>query len=95
MDDFLRRHYPHQVKGSKFGYFLSARVTSSPVFCCRVYSTPFGLKLQEGVSIRGETVLYWAVELLPHPFRPGIRRASSLKEGAKAPSQRGLPPEGG
>ena len=22
--DFLRRHYPHQVKGSKFGYFLSA-----------------------------------------------------------------------
>ena len=23
-DDFLRRHYPHQVIGSKFGYFLSA-----------------------------------------------------------------------
>ena len=31
--DFLRRHYPHQVKGSKFGYFLSACFTSSPVFC--------------------------------------------------------------
>ena len=30
--DFLRRHYPHQVKGSKFGYFLSACFTSSPVF---------------------------------------------------------------
>ena len=23
-NDFLRRHYPHQVKGSKFTYFLSA-----------------------------------------------------------------------
>ena len=22
--DFLRRHYPYQVKGSKFDYFLSA-----------------------------------------------------------------------
>ena len=31
-NDFLRRHYPHQVKGSKFGYFLSACNTSSPVF---------------------------------------------------------------
>ena len=31
-DDFLRRHYPHQVKGSKLGYFLSACFTSSPVF---------------------------------------------------------------
>ena len=30
--DFLRRHYPHQVKGSKFDYFLSACFTSSPVF---------------------------------------------------------------
>ena len=30
--DFLRRHYPHQVIGSKFGYFLSACHTSSPVF---------------------------------------------------------------
>jgi len=29
--DFLRRHYPHQVKGSKFDDFLSARNTSSPV----------------------------------------------------------------
>ena len=29
---FLRRHYPHQVKGSKFDYFLSACFTSSPVF---------------------------------------------------------------
>ena len=33
-NDFLRRHYPHQVKGSKFGYFLSACSTSSPVFVC-------------------------------------------------------------
>ena len=32
MSDFLRRHYPYQVKGSKFGYFLSACFTSSPVF---------------------------------------------------------------
>ena len=30
--DFLRRHYPYQVKGSKLGYFLSACFTSSPVF---------------------------------------------------------------
>lgn len=28
---FLRRHYPHQVKGSKFNHFLSACFTSSPV----------------------------------------------------------------
>lgn len=28
--DFLRQHYPHQVKGSKFDDFLSARFTSSP-----------------------------------------------------------------
>ena len=34
--DFLRRHYPHQVKGSKFGYFLSACSTSSPV-CISVF----------------------------------------------------------
>ena len=33
--DFLRRHYPHQVKGSKFDYFLSACYTSSPVFICK------------------------------------------------------------
>ena len=32
--DFLRRHHPHQVKGSKFGHFLSACFTSSPVFDC-------------------------------------------------------------
>ena len=31
-NDFLRRHYPHQVKGSKVGSFLSACITSSPVF---------------------------------------------------------------
>ena len=38
--DFLRRHYPHQVKGSKFDYFLSACFTSSPVFVCWVYYIP-------------------------------------------------------
>ena len=31
-NDFLRRHYPHQVKGSKVDSFLSACITSSPVF---------------------------------------------------------------
>ena len=30
--DFLRRHYPYQVKGSKLDYFFSACLTSSPVF---------------------------------------------------------------
>ena len=29
---FLRWHYPNQVYGSKFDYFLSARSTSSPLF---------------------------------------------------------------
>ena len=29
--DFLRRHYPHQVKGSKFDYFLSACL-QAPLF---------------------------------------------------------------
>ncbi len=37
--DFLRRHYPYQVKGSKFDYFFSARLTSSPVFICFYYYT--------------------------------------------------------
>jgi len=37
--DFLRRHYPHQVKGSKFDYFLSACFTSSPVFVYWLYYT--------------------------------------------------------
>jgi len=36
--DFLRRHYPYQVKGSKLGYFLSACFTSSPVFTCIYYT---------------------------------------------------------
>ena len=57
-DDFLRRHYPHQVKGSKFEHFLSARMTSSPVFCCREYSTPIVPKLQEAVSFCSASVLY-------------------------------------
>ena len=39
--DFLRRHYPHQVIGSKFGYFLSACYTSSPVFIFLVLYTQF------------------------------------------------------
>ena len=39
--DFLRRHYPHQVKGSKFGHFLSACITSSPVFISTVIIHPF------------------------------------------------------
>lgn len=30
--DFLRRHYPHQVKGSKFDYFLSACIYKLPCF---------------------------------------------------------------
>ena len=29
-NDFLRRHYPHQVKGSKFVYFLSACLYKLP-----------------------------------------------------------------
>jgi len=31
-DDFLRRHYPHQVKGSKLTYFLSAREHELPCY---------------------------------------------------------------
>ena len=38
-DDFLRRHYPHQVKGRSLQYFLSARCTSSPVFDSSVFYT--------------------------------------------------------
>lgn len=30
--DFLRRHYPHQVEGSKFDYFLSACLYKLPCF---------------------------------------------------------------
>ena len=31
-NDFLRRHYPHQVKGSKFEHFLSACYIQAPLF---------------------------------------------------------------
>ena len=34
--DFLRRHYPHQVKGSKFDYFLSACCHKLPCFYLRI-----------------------------------------------------------
>ena len=53
-DDFLRRHYPHQVKGSKFGYFLSACSTSSPVFVCWAYYTaPFDF-VQLGIRTKSD-----------------------------------------
>ena len=37
--DFLRRHYPHQVKGSKFGYFLSACIYKLPCIYLYFYYT--------------------------------------------------------
>ena len=46
--DFLRRHYPHQVKGSKFGYFLSACFTSSPVFDCDCILHPLRTNCKRG-----------------------------------------------
>ena len=46
--DFLRRHYPHQVKGSKFGYFLSACFTSSPVFDCDCLLHPLRTNCKRG-----------------------------------------------
>ena len=39
--DFLRRHYPHQVKGSKFAHFLSAR-QRAPLFFVRLIITHLG-----------------------------------------------------
>ena len=45
--DFLRRHYPHQVKGSKFDYFLSACKHKLPCFYfVRYYTTTF-VKIQD------------------------------------------------
>lgn len=46
--DFLRRHYPHQVKGSKFRYFLSACFTSSPVFDCDCILHPLRTNCKRG-----------------------------------------------
>ena len=46
--DFLRRHYPHQVKGSKFGHFLSACFTSSPVFDCDCILHPLRTNCKRG-----------------------------------------------
>ena len=37
--DLLRRHYPHQVKGSKFGYFLSACIYKLPCIYLSFYYT--------------------------------------------------------
>ena len=37
VDDFLRRHYPHQVKGSKVCPSSQPVSTSSPVFSSRLY----------------------------------------------------------
>ena len=44
--DFLRRHYPHQVIGSKFGYFLSARVYKLPCIYFVYDCTPFAGGIQ-------------------------------------------------
>ena len=44
--DFLRRHYPHQVIGSKFGYFLSACVYKLPCIYFVYDCTPFSVEIQ-------------------------------------------------
>ena len=44
--DFLRRHYPNQVKGSKFDYFLSACSYKLPCIYFVQYYTPTFLKIQ-------------------------------------------------
>jgi len=44
--DFLRRHYPHQVIGSKFGYFLSACVYKLPCIYFSYDCTPFSVGMQ-------------------------------------------------
>ena len=45
-NDFLRRHYPHQVIGSKFGYFLSACKHKLPCIYSVKYYTPKFVKIQ-------------------------------------------------
>ena len=45
--DFLRRHYPHQVIGSKFGYFLSACTYKLPCIYSALYFTLVSVKMQE------------------------------------------------
>ena len=44
--DFLRRHYPHQVIGSKFGYFLSACINKLPCIYFSYDCTPFSVEIQ-------------------------------------------------
>ena len=44
--DFLRRHYPHQVIGSKFGYFLSACINKLPCIYFTYDCTPFAVEIQ-------------------------------------------------
>ena len=45
--DFLRRHYPHQVIGSKLDDFLSARKYKLPCFWFRWHYTSVSCKKQE------------------------------------------------
>ena len=40
--DFLRRHYPYQVIGSKFDYFLSACKHKLPCICSQIIIHPLG-----------------------------------------------------
>ena len=44
--DFLRRHYPHQVIGSKLGYFLSACIYKLPCIYFSYDCTPFAVGMQ-------------------------------------------------
>ena len=45
-NDFLRRHYPHQVKGRSWRTSSQPACTSSPVFICRAYYTPVFTQMQ-------------------------------------------------
>jgi len=58
---FLRRHYPHPVKGSKFTYFLSARLTSSPVFVYIMIVLLFSAKRKSSIIIYNIDRKYFSI----------------------------------
>ena len=58
--DFLRRHYPHQVKGSKLITSSQPANTSSPVFIYSTHYTPVTCFLQQlqNLSVESLSIIF-------------------------------------
>lgn len=81
--NFLRRHYPHQVKGSKFEHFLSARLYELPCFILMIvlyafFRQPQGKIDSNAATKRSKRFIHFAAAF----FRNGQRCNSLFGEQA-------------